>query len=107
MNHEYKHTDLESMYPELVNQTFVFWACPNLCNGTVEWNEDHTDATCGECGRKRSDGTDKDLIDRLVRELVEFIEVVELADPGVYRDPIDSARDVIQEVRRTTDGLRR
>jgi len=29
---------------------FVFWICPNKCNGRVEWNKECTEAKCLECG---------------------------------------------------------
>ncbi len=40
---------------KLLDVPFVFWVCPNGCNGTVAWNESATDATCSLCGTKRSD----------------------------------------------------
>ena len=39
----------------LFDAPFVFWTCPKGCRGTVEWNEDKTDAECGKCGLKKSE----------------------------------------------------
>lgn len=47
---------IDSM-PELANVPFVFWTCPNGCNGVVAWNDEKSDATCMSCGRKKSEGT--------------------------------------------------
>ena len=41
---------------EIFDVPFVFWLCPDhRRHGRVEWNEECTEATCLECGKKSTD----------------------------------------------------
>lgn len=55
---------------------FVFWVCPNGCNGIVRWNESKTEAVCMECGAKsdkRHHMTDKERLKRIA-EIIEAVD---------------------------------
>jgi ribosomal protein S27E len=50
-NKELDQLDRE-LWDILLNTPFVFWTCKHCTNQRVTWNQDHTVATCDNCGRK-------------------------------------------------------
>lgn len=66
---------------------WVFWTCPKGCQGRVVWNKEKTDATCQECGCKKSDPQPKqsaiaNVLWQYVDELRKQADVLEF--PAVW-----------------------
>ncbi len=38
------------LFDILANRRFVFWTCPNDCNGRIQWDKAGIIAECLECG---------------------------------------------------------
>jgi len=45
----------DKLFDAIDKHGFVFWVCPNRCQGIVKWNESKTEAVCMECGTKLTD----------------------------------------------------